>query len=424
MQSMGRIGTSAGTTKKTHYESIYEALSDFERIYLEKTGNEFGTESFVKKPGLYNQININNMILVQNLQTNVPTKLNKPLYELMVVLFGVKKVFTSTLLSKLFDSNSMPLGKLTKAQIQSSLEILHEISSMQNSWSVNQLIAASNKLYSYCPRNFGFQRPPIINTPKIIQETHDMLQHLIQAELQYEFLISESNKEENLLDLCYDHLQKSVEITVLNKTSTMFSEICKYIENTRLHPKPPEPGFLNRNFFTLRTMEVAEVFEVQRFEEILRYAPYENNFNRLLLSHGTSVENLVSILTNGLKVSPPGVKHHGDSSGKGIYFADSISGTMYASKQGIVLVFLCEVAVDISDIPRNRGRSELSPFCESFLAPGKYYPHEMHIRPDGLKIPNGTLVCRNENTSTLFNEYVVPDEARVKIRYLVKLRNS
>lgn len=333
MKSMGRIGSSAGTTKKTHYVSIYEAQSDFERIYLEKTGNEFGTESFVKKPGLYNQINIDNVILDQTLQTNVPTKLNKPLYELMVLLFGDKKVFTSKLLSTLFDSNSMPLGKLTMAQIQSSLEILDEISSMQNSWSVNQFIAASNKLYSYCPQNFGFQRPPIINTPKIIQETHDMLQHLMQTEIQYEFLISNSNKEKNLLDLCYDYLQKSVEITVLNKTSTMFSEICKYIENTRLLP---EPGFLNRN---ASTMEVDEVFQVQRSEEILRYAPYENNFNRLLLSHGSGVENMVSILTNGLKAAPPEAKYHGDSSGKGIYFADTISGTMNAKKKGIVLFF-------------------------------------------------------------------------------------
>lgn len=37
-----------------------EAKSEYERIYREKTGNEFGAEIFVKKPGLYNHVNIDN----------------------------------------------------------------------------------------------------------------------------------------------------------------------------------------------------------------------------------------------------------------------------------------------------------------------------------------------------------------------------
>lgn len=95
-----------------------------------------------------------------------------------------------------------------------------------------------------------------------------------------------------------------------------------------------------------------------------------------MLSHGTGV---------------------GAGFGKGIYSADSISLTMNVNKKGFVLFFLCEVALGIFDVRKRSSDFNLFEFCESVLAPGKYYPHEIHIRPDGLKIPNGTLVCRIEN---------------------------
>lgn len=99
-----------------------EAKSEYERIYREKTGNEFGAEMFVKKPGLYNHVNIDNENKKKeppNRQESAPpTKLSKPFYELMELLYSNNWVLESTLLAYFFDLESMPLGKLGKAQIQ------------------------------------------------------------------------------------------------------------------------------------------------------------------------------------------------------------------------------------------------------------------------------------------------------------------
>lgn len=163
-----------------------------------------------------------------------------------------------------------------------------------------------------------------------------------------------------------------------------------------------------------------------RHEETLRYEPFEGNYNRQLLFHGSSIQNFVSILTNGLKIRPPEAHHHGSLFGKGIYFSDAASKAAsycggYVGGTGLLL--LCEVAAGYADIRYHHDHSKLIDYCESLQALGKYYPHPMHIRPDGLKIPNGTLIQRPEQTGSIaFNEFVVSDPARVKIRYLVKLK--
>lgn len=95
---------------------------------------------------------------------------------------------------------------------------------------------------------------------------------------------------------------------------------------------------------------------------------------------------------------------------------------LYDDIKDFILVFLCEVALGISDVRDRRDNSELIDFCESVQALGQYYPHPVYVRPDGLKIPNGMLIRRNGYIpNILFNEFVVTDEARVKIKYIVKL---
>lgn len=272
-----------------------QATAAFKRIYLEKTGNEFGAVDFVKRPGLYNHVPIDNETLNRVSRcphmSAQPTKLSQPLYELMQLLYSNETVFKSALVEYSFDLDSMPLGKLHKTQIKAALNLLVTISSLQRSENINEIIAASNQFYSIFPHSFGVRRPSIINTFKMIQNKIEWMQHFLRKETRYEFLISDRNKEKNLFDLCYEHLQQSAEITILNKASGMYAQICAYVENTQFQPA---------------YYHVDEVFEVTRHEEIMRYEPYEKNYNRQLLFHGTRPRNFVGILTNGLKISPPG----------------------------------------------------------------------------------------------------------------------
>ena len=65
-----------------------------------------------------------------------------------------------------------------------------------------------------------------------------------------------------------------------------------------------------------------------------------------LLFHGTSMDNLISILDDGLRVRPPGVHHSGSALGDGIYFANHSSKSLgYCSYSvGTGFALLCEVA--------------------------------------------------------------------------------
>lgn len=400
---------------------MHHPQAEFKRIYQEKTGNVFDAEVFVKKPGLFNHVNTANESLAnvsRYMQTNAPeSKLSKPLYELMDLLYNDDNVFKSTLVAFCIDANSMPLGRLNKFQIQVALNYLSDILTLLTTANVNEIVAASNQFYSIFPQIFGQRRPSVINTPEMVQEKIKLLQYLLEKELKYEFLISDLNKEKNLLDLCYEQLQESAEITMLNKSSGMYAQICDYVKNTQLNEKQPD---LFTNYY-----DVDEIFEVARHEEILRYAPYEENFNRQLLFHGTPVQNYVNILTNGLKISPPEAHFTGSIFGKGIYFSDSVSKSIYYCRtynSSFSLMLLCEVAAGRTDVRYVQNSKPLIDHCECVQALGQYYPHPLYIRPDGLKIPNGKLIKRTERTGIQFNEFVVADEARVKIRYLIKVK--
>ncbi len=87
-------------------------------------------------------------------------------------------------------------------------------------------------------------------------------------------------------------------------------------------PPPPNtrPCCLNNNDY------------LHREGEDLSYRPYQFLHNRVLLSHGTRMENVLSILSKGLRVAPTEAPSSGSTFGKG-------------SK------YLCIVTVPISRIP-------------------------------------------------------------------------
>lgn len=73
------------------------------------------------------------------------------------------------------------------------------------------------------------------------------------------------------------------------------------------------------------SMELLDVFEVQRLNEAARFWPFTKLPNRRMLWHGSRVTNFVGILSGGLKVAPKDAPSTGYMFGKGIYFADLAS---------------------------------------------------------------------------------------------------
>lgn len=410
--SKGRIGSSIGSTKLTNYTKLGVAVVEFEKMYLKKTGNRFGAKDFVKMPGKYNDMHIDYGIKEKSPTSFMPSALNESVYKLIELIFD-SNLMKSTLLSFDLDIEKMPLGKISKQQIDDATKLLQELSSMltKTNKPSSEIIAASNKFYSFIPHSFGIRRPPVINTIEMVQKKFEVLEAMKQMEIAYGILSQTSDEKKNPFDVNYDKLNAVIE--PLDNSSDDYKEILDYVNNTQLASN-------GENF------QLDEVFKVTRREEIERFKPHETNFNRQLLWHGSRLTNFVGILANGLKITPPNVRMNGTNYGRGIYFGDSVSKSasycIAPGSKNIGLLLLCEVCVGRCDFRYQPDYSQIKHDCNSIKAFGKNYPFPFLIRPDGLKIPNGKMHQSKLSTTNIFNEFVVFDEAQVKIRYLVKLK--
>eukprot|EP01102_Stenamoeba_stenopodia_P017043 TRINITY_DN6050_c0_g1_i1.p1 TRINITY_DN6050_c0_g1~~TRINITY_DN6050_c0_g1_i1.p1 ORF type:complete len:190 (-),score=50.58 TRINITY_DN6050_c0_g1_i1:95-664(-) len=172
--------------------------------------------------------------------------------------------------------------------------------------------------------------------------------------------------------------------------------------------------------------------------------------NNLLLWHGSKISNLLGILLTGLRIAPPEAPSTGFMFGKGVYFADVLAKSMnYATARAhhgfnrrgykqklnpdedidnFRVVLVCEVAV---------GESHCVRHAESFSTPpeGKDSvqgcgrqapaPSGMFITNKGVGVPLGPL--ENDNTASYslnYNEFIVYDESRVKIKYAVLFKDA
>lgn len=307
-ESKGRIATSIGSVSVKPFKNLNEAIASFKCVYLERTGNEFGVEIFVKKPGKYNQMNIKNEVVEQKmLNSSIPSTLDEPIFKLMEMLFDVKQIKSVMEGEFSLDIEKMPLGKISKTEITEATDVLREISQLLKNKPTpeNMIIDASNRFYSLIPHNFGIRRPPAINTHKILEKKFEMIKALLQMEIICSFFAKHQNEKQNHLDAFYKTLTGSVHISVLDSTSEEHREICKYVRNTQMNIR----------------FRVVEIFVISRNEEIERYRQFEGSMNRRLLWHGTRTTSIVGILTNGLKISLSQI----GSFGKGVYFADAVS---------------------------------------------------------------------------------------------------
>lgn len=403
-----------GKSLLTHYATAEEACKAFHAQYLKKTGNEFEKFAYrMKQPNKFYHLQIDFAPSMQLPKYYVETRLCQPLYQLMSLIFDTKHM-KQMMLSCDVDLEQMPLGKIDSRQIYGAMRVLKTIAHIiTNNGTLGSLMHASNEFYTLIPHGFSMKRPPIIDSIDMVKAKNEMLESLLNMRTIYGFLEGENGEKINPLDACYQKMK--TEIKPIDRTAMEFMKISEVVRNT--HGAP-------HNQYTL---EVVDVFKVKRQREDVRSRTYKQLENHQMLWHGSRVTNFVSILSKGLRIAPKEAPSTGYMFGKGIYFADIVGRSAnychptYGDNMGLLL--LCDVAlgttrnphyaIDTQDLP-----NEIE---QSIKGCGQTYPAE-YSQLDGVKIAAGGLEKANFPTALQYNEYVVYDNAQVKMKYLVKLK--
>lgn len=412
-------GTTVGGDKTESFLSLERAKTNFESLYLEKSGNVWNDRNnFVKKPGKFYPIDVdyNEDAKVDWDSSKIKSSLPSATQDLIKLIFNID-IMKKTMLEFDLDMEKMPLGKLSQVQIRKAYGVLKELVGLIKAGSSqSQYIDASNRFYTLIPHNFGMSQPPILNSLHQIEELIGMLDALMQIEIAYK-LMADGLKEgdENLIDLHYKKLNTSIE--PVEHDSEDFRMVQKYVSNT------------HGETHTQYKLQVQEVFKVTKDAHRRRYKRHLHN--KRLLWHGSRLTNYAGILSQGLRIAPPEAPSSGYMFGKGVYFADMVSkSAQYCSTSrhnDIGLLLLSEVALgNMLELTKSTFITQLPDEKHSVLGKGKTSPDMFgwHIREsDGVVIPYGRPVKDDHlQSQLLYNEYIVYDESQIDTQYLVKMK--
>ncbi|TKY62377.1 Poly of ADP-ribose polymerase 1 [Spatholobus suberectus] len=419
----GRVGNDKIGGIKLEEMSKSDAICEFKRLFYEKTGNPWEAweqKTIQKQPGRFFPLDIDygvNKQVSKKKKNDTDSKLPPPLIELMKMLFNVE-TYRAAMMEFEINMSEMPLGKLSKSNIQKGFEALTEIQNLLKtsnpdpSVKESLLINASNQFFTVIPSI----HPHIIRDEDDFKSKVKMLEALQDIEIASRLVRFDANSDDSIDD---NYKKLHCDISPLPHDSEDFCLIEKFLHNTHA---PTHTDW---------SLELEEVFSLEREGEIDKFAPYRDKLgNRMLLWHGSRLTNFVGILSQGLRIAPPEAPATGYMFGKGVYFADLVSKSAqycYTDKKNPVgLMLLSEVALgNVYELKKAKYMDKPPQGKHSTKGLGKKMPHESeYVKWRGdVTVPCGKPVSSNVKTSELmYNEYIVYNTAQVKTQFLLKVR--
>jgi poly [ADP-ribose] polymerase len=156
----GRTGTVYGGNKIDEYSRKKDAINAFHELFLDKTGNQWTEKgNFQKLPNKhypleidYGQHGDNDQMqkLLESANLNIKSKLPNSVQNLVKMIFDVETM-KQALLSFEIDLTKMPLGKLSKNQLDKAYKVLTELQTLITNGvttSKTSIIDASNRFYT------------------------------------------------------------------------------------------------------------------------------------------------------------------------------------------------------------------------------------------------------------------------------------
>lgn len=419
----GRVGNDKIGGNKLEEMSKSECIMSFKRLFLEKTGNsweEWEQGNFEKQPGRFCPLDIDygvKPVPKKKDPKNTKSNLAPQVQSLMKMLFNVE-TYRAAMLEFQINMTEMPLGKLSKKNIQKGFEALTEIQNLLNNSNANEptvreslIVDASNRFFTLIPSI----HPHVIRDEDDFKAKVKMLEALQDIEIASR-LVGFDEENDETLDEKYMKLQ--CKISPLPHDSEDFQMVKNYLLTTHA---PTHKDW---------SLELEEVFDLEREGEFDKYAPYRDKLkNKMLLWHGSRLTNFVGILNQGLRIAPPEAPVTGYMFGKGVYFADLVSKSAqycYVDKKDPVgLMLLSEVALgEMCELKKATYMEKPPKGKHSTKGLGKTVPLESEFAKwRDVTVPCGKPVPSSVRASELmYNEYIVYNTAQVKMQFLLKVR--
>jgi poly [ADP-ribose] polymerase len=430
----GRISENGKIINKKH-ATMQNAISDFAKQFKAKTGNVFGN-NFVKKDGKYFMTEVQYEIEAKEIKKEIKkedkkekvvSKLNER-QNFLMELFTNKKTMENTLVSLSIDPKKMPLGKISKSQLDEATNILAKIrhvlesedsedlnNSDSKSESKNSTLFTklSSEFYTLVPYSCGRNRPPIIDNEDTLGKFVEMVDELKNLEV----AINVSKQVGENLDGVYDSL--NAKMVPLEKDCQMWKVISDYVINTH--------GATHKT-----QVKLVDIYDLSRNESQNVAKTIKKIGNKQLLFHGSRMSNFCSIIKNGLILNPEslGAFVTGRMFSNGIYTANSFSKSFnYCASDtsdGYACLLLCEVALG-TQLKKTQADPYLCPEklkkekCHSTWGQGQNTPSSSTI-VDGVSIPNGKLEKSGVSSCLLYDEYIVYDTNQISLKYLIVVK--
>ncbi|KAK1278526.1 Poly [ADP-ribose] polymerase 2-A [Acorus gramineus] len=426
----GRVGVRGQDKLHAPYLSRDAAIREFQLKFYAKTKNEWSErKKFKCHPRCYTWLEMDyseaegqTTVVNKNGASSFDARLKEtkldPRIAKFISLVCNINMMRQQMLEIGYNTEKLPLGKLSKSTILKGYDVLRRISEVIGHSSKKDLELLSGEFYTVIPHNFGFKkmRDFVIDTPFKLKCKLEMVEALSEIEIATKLLKDNADALEDPLYSHYQHL--CCEMAPLEVDSREFSLIRKYVQNT--HAKTHSDY----------TVEIEQVFRVSKQGEMERFKKFSTEKNRMLLWHGSRLTNWTGILSQGLRIAPPEAPSTGYMFGKGVYFADMFSKSAnycFASndsRAGVLL--LCEVALgDISELlyadyhADRLPKGKLSTKGVGHTAPD---PSEFQALEDGVVVPLGTPKQQTGSKGALlYNEYIVYDVDQIRMRYIVQV---
>src|SRR5687768_14793157 len=201
-------------------------------------------------------------------------KLDKPVEQFMNLIFD-EDMFKGAMASFDIDVKKMPLGQLSKTQVEKGFEVLEELEEAIEKKKTKAIEQVTSRFYTVIPHAFGRRVPPIIDTMELLQKKFDMLNVLGDIEIAVSVQKSDAATSSTLphpMDEKYAALDANLEW--VDETSREYDFVSKYLEATARAGRKPK---------------LVNLFRLDRKPERKRFAEHDKLGNRKLLWHGTNV---------------------------------------------------------------------------------------------------------------------------------------